>query len=475
MSNGLMVARRVALVAGTVLAVLGSSAVADEDAAKLIGLRPPVRGPVVQGVAALRANAAGFHGDASFESKNVSLRAWIPLNQFPNGAAQTSAGDCWGYVSPSGREYAIIGIRAGTAFVEITNPSSPVQVGYVAGPSSLWKDVTIIGHYAYTCSEGGQGIQVIDLAQIDSGVVTHVRNVGANGHSSTHTLLSNPDSGYLYAVGCNIANGGVVVYNANVDPSNPTFAGQWSTRYTHEAQIVSYTSGPMAGKEICYAFPIFSNDGLDVLDVTNKSNITRLTIGQYPQANGSHQGWLSEDRRYLYIDDELDEDVGVTPSLTRIMNVENPAQATFAGSFSSGSTAKDHNQYVKGRYIYQSNYCAGLRIYDAIDPLHPVLVGHFDTRPETNNTSYNGAWGNYPFFPSGTIIVSDINRGLFVLDAHCYADCDRNDALNINDIICFQTKFALGDSYADCDENGVRNINDYTCFQTKFATSTVCP
>ncbi len=51
----------------------------------------------------------------------------------------------------------------------------------------------------------------------------------------------------------------------------------------------------------------------------------------------------------------------------------------------------------------------------------------------------------------------------------CYADCTGDGSLNVNDYICFQTKFALGDPYADCDANGVRNVNDYICFQTKFA------
>ncbi len=401
-----------AVVAGWALVVPGARG--DEDSYKLLGLRPPVRGPAVGGANAARAHPGGGVPDATFPSSNVALRAWIPLNNFPDGANQTSAADCWGYASPSGREYAIIGLRRGTAFVEITDPGSPVQVGYVAGPNSLWKDVTVIGHHAYACSEGGQGIQVIDLSQIDSGVVTHVRNVGANGHSTTHTLVSNPESGFLYACGSNL--GGLLIYDTNPDPANPALAGHWTGRYVHEAQIVTYTSGPMAGREIAYCFPIFTNDGLDVVDVTTKGAPALLATGFYPNANGSHQGWLSEDRRYLYIDDELDEDTGQPPSLTRIMDVLDPATPAFAGTFTSGATAKDHNQYVHNGRIYQANYTSGLRVFDAADPLNPVPIGFFDTHPESDNAGYNGAWGNYPFFPSGIVIVSDINRGLFVLE-----------------------------------------------------------
>ncbi len=60
-----------------------------------------------------------------------------------------------------------------------------------------------------------------------------------------------------------------------------------------------------------------------------------------------------------------------------------------------------------------------------------------------------------------------------ILMVLCYADCDSTGTLNVNDYICFQTKFALGDPYADCDGNGVRNVNDYICFQTRFALG--CP
>ena len=43
-------------------------------------------------------------------------------------------------------------------------------------------------------------------------------------------------------------------------------------------------------------------------------------------------------------------------------------------------------------------------------------VGHFDTYQPDDSDTFNGAWNNYPFFPSGNIIVSDINGGLFVIE-----------------------------------------------------------
>jgi hypothetical protein len=75
-----------------------------------------------------------------------------------------------------------------------------------------------------------------------------------------------------------------------------------------------------------------------------------------------------------------------------------------------------HNLYIKGDQLYVSQYEDGLLVYDISDRLHPRLIAHYDTRPE--NTTYDGFfgnWGNYPWFPSGNIIASDMQNGLFVL------------------------------------------------------------
>jgi hypothetical protein len=51
----------------------------------------------------------------------------------------------------------------------------------------------------------------------------------------------------------------------------------------------------------------------------------------------------------------------------------------------------------------------------------------------------------------------------------CFADCDASGTLTIDDFICFQTLFAIGDPAADCDTSGTLNIDDFVCFQTLFA------
>ncbi|MBL9031675.1 MAG: choice-of-anchor B family protein [Phycisphaerae bacterium] len=434
MHQGVKWAGRVALVAG--LAGVGASAWADDDDKMLRDRKPAVVGPMFRG-GAVGAGADAWKlatpgpvaagPDSTFPQKNIALKAWIPLNNFPGfaGAGTQTGADCWGYVSPSGREYALIGLGWGTGVVEVTDPSSPTVVTVIPGPNSLWHDVDVIGHYAYAVTDSvGVGIQVIDLASVDSGVVTLVRNFSQGGHATTHTGNANPASGFIYMCGGNIVNGGIMPCATTPDPTFPTFTGPgWTTQYVHEAQIVNYTNGPYAGKEIAFLFaggPYYGySTGLAVVDFTNKAAPTELSRIAFPGLQFCHQGWISTDRKYLYVDDELDGPGGnqgtVPYALTRVFDITDLANPRMVSAFTNGLSAVDHNQYTTGRYLYQSNYTSGLRVWDLTNPLAPTEVAWIDTHPEHNNAEYAGSWGNYPYFPSGTAIISDLQRGLFVV------------------------------------------------------------
>ncbi|MGD1915022.1 MAG: choice-of-anchor B family protein [Phycisphaerales bacterium] len=347
-----------------------------------------------------------------FESENATLLAWIPASAFPGDNKR--ADDCWGYTSPSGREYAIVGLQNGFGFVEVTDPTSPVILDTIAGATSNWHDAKVIGEYAYGVSEGGLGIQVMDLGNIDDGVVTLVQNKTQFGHQTTHNIVSNPDSGYLYLVGANIANGGLLAVSID-DPTDPIIVGQWTESYVHDAQVVTYTEGPFAGREVAFCFNGLT--GLAVLDVTDKANIMQIGENFYEDLRYTHQGWLSEDRQYLYLNDELDEiRIGV-PTSTRVFDVSDPANPTLAGIFGNGLRSVDHNNYVKGDTLYQANYRSGLRVFDlSVDPVNPTEIAWFDTFPDGDQPSFNGAWGTYPYLDSGIVLISDIERGLFIVD-----------------------------------------------------------
>eukprot|EP01025_Chloroclados_australasicus_P006284 TRINITY_DN12034_c0_g1_i5.p3 TRINITY_DN12034_c0_g1~~TRINITY_DN12034_c0_g1_i5.p3 ORF type:complete len:459 (+),score=89.37 TRINITY_DN12034_c0_g1_i5:23-1378(+) len=396
--------------AGALTLVL--SAGAHENWRKVRDVQPAVEAPVWS-LGAMQDGGAGVDDPtASFESENVTLLSWIPLSAFPGGHGRGN--DCWGYTSPSGREYAIMGLQRGFGFVEVTDPTNPVIIDWVEGPSSDWHDVKVIGDYAYGVSEGGAGIQVMDMTEIDDGRVRLVQNKRQFGHETTHNIISNPDSGYIYLCGANIANGGLIAVSL-ADPTDPVIVGQWSTHYVHDAQVVSYTDGPYAGREIAFCLNGF--DGLEIVDVTDKGNMFLVGRTDYAQLRYTHQAWLSEDRQYLYLNDELDEGDSVSVTTTRVFDVSNINNPQLAGTFTTGLPSIDHNNYVKGDMLYQANYRSGLRVWDlSSDPLNPTEVAWFDTFPGSDAARFNGAWSTYPYFDSGIVLISDIERGLFIVD-----------------------------------------------------------
>ncbi|MEW5882946.1 MAG: choice-of-anchor B family protein [Armatimonadota bacterium] len=365
----------------------------------------------LKALSCLVAAVLGVAATAQFDSQNVTLYRNMPLSVF--GAS--SGNDCWGYVAPSGREYAIMGLNNKVAFVEITDPANPVVIATVSHPSSTWGDIKTYSHYAYVVAESsGSGIQVIDLDRIDEGVVTLVRTISSPGRS--HNVAIDTMSGFLYTCGSNQGTGTTMCFSL-ADPANPVQVGPASmtASYMHDSQIVTYTSGPYSGRQILFGSS--EGRGIDIYDVTNKNSPFLIKRVTYPNVGYCHQAWLDEERKYLYVDDEFDENNNGFTTRTIVISVESLENAQYVTSFTSGRPAIDHNLYVRDGIIFEANYRSGLRIFDAnVDPLNPPQVGWFDTYPENDNRGYNGAWSNYPFFPSGTVIVSDIERGLFILD-----------------------------------------------------------
>jgi hypothetical protein len=195
------------------------------------------------------------------------------------------------------------------------------------------------------------------------------------------------------------------------DPADPTIAGMVPIEgggVVHDAQVVTYVTGPMFGQEI--AFCSSGTSGLEIYNVTDKTAMVKIAEGTYPNMSFTHQCWLSDDRQYLYVNDETDN-----VNETVIFDVSDFLSPTFIGSYTSGVPATDHNVFFHDGFIYEAEYRAGLRIFDATDPVNPVQVGWIDTFPGDDSGGSGGAWGTFPFFPSGKVIVSDKNRGLFVV------------------------------------------------------------
>ncbi len=357
-------------------------------------------------------NPGSFVPDG-WDADGVLILGHIPIVDFPGN--NSLANDCWGYVSPAGREYALLGLENGIAVVEITDPVRPEIVEFVLGPNSLWHDVKVIGDWAYAVSEGGSGIRVLDLRQVDAGIVTTPGNV-ANG--ATHNIAANPDSGRLYR--CGGGANGLRIYEVNTNPASPRFVGEWNDFYVHDAQIVTWEAdGPWQGREIAFALggldTGFTDTRLRIVDVTDASNPVMLGSVAHPQRSYAHQGWLSEDRRYFYLNDELDESNFGFSTRTRVIDVQDLANPTYVTQFTNGSNAIDHNCYTHNGLLFEANYRSGLRIFDASDPLAPVEVAHLDTFPADDQPEFDGAWSTFPYFPSGNVIISDMQQGLVIV------------------------------------------------------------
>jgi choice-of-anchor B domain-containing protein len=373
---------------------------------------------------------------ASFGCQGMDLVSFLPIQQI-GGQRGVRVNDIWGWTDPeTGREYAIVGRMDGTSFVDVTNPSNPVYVGDLpetdGAQSSIWRDIKVYENHAYVVADnsGNHGMQVFDLTQLrdfDGTPTTFEETAHYDRVNSAHNVIINTDTGFAYIVGAGgggeTCGGGLHMVNIQ-SPAQPTFAGCFAdpstgrtgTGYTHDAQCVVY-DGPDTehqGQEIC----IGANEtAISIADVTDKENPVALSTGSYPDHAYVHQGWLTEDHRYFFQNDELDEINGTADSTrTLIWDVSDLDDPQLVREFFLGNPASDHNLYVKGDVMYQSNYVSGLRILDVSDPANPVEVGYFDTEPFGEDAAgFAGSWSNYPFFQSGVIAVSSMQEGLFLL------------------------------------------------------------
>ena len=366
----------------------------------------------------------GLAGD--YPCRDIDLMSSLPLNEIGGGRGN----DIWGWHdSSTGKEYAIMGRSSGTAFVDISDPLRPIYLGDLRRHSrnSQWRDIKVYRDHAFIVSEGYlSGMQVFDLRQlrtVSSPPVAFSATAHYSGFIKAHNIAINEDSGFAYVlgstIGSNTCSGGLHMINIQ-NPANPTSAGCFGgDGYTHDAQCVNYM-GPdpdHVGAEICFNSNL---DTLTIVDVTNKAAPVMLGREGYPNRRYAHQGWLTEDHAYFLLGDELDEKrvSSVTGTTTYLWDVSDLDSPNFIGTHVSTTRAIDHNQYVAGKYVYQSNYEAGLRILDVTDIANGNLteVAFFDLVPDSDSpTSLYGTWSNYPFFDSGIVIVSERRRGLFVL------------------------------------------------------------
>ena len=404
---------------------------------------------------------------AQFQMSGIELLGRLTPNQMGGGGMN----DIWGWTdSQTGDEYALVGKTNGTAFVRITDGANPQYLGSLPTHSgtSTWRDIKVYNDHAYVVSEAGlHGMQIFDLTQL-RGVNSpqgwsNTAHYSGGGLRTAHNIAINEDSGFAYIVGGNgqAAGGGLFMLDL-ANPTSPQLVGEYSgDGYTHDAQVVNYI-GPdsdYTGREIAFAS---NEDTLTIVDVTNHGNNPPLiSRNGYPNSGYTHQGWLSEDHRYFFLNDEFDEfNFGGAPR-THIFDVSDLDNVQYEG-FSLGTvTAVDHNLYVKGDKIYQSNYTSGLRVLEITDPENAVLteVAWIDTNPQNSGLGFDGSWSNYPFFDSGKIIVNDDN-GLFIVRLETSGpDFNGDSALNCDDVNILTAAIAGSSTDSQFDLTGDGDVD----------------
>lgn len=321
---------------------------------------------------------------------NVTLLS--NLNQYPSAGYS----NIWGYVAPNGTEYALLGVRTGTSIISLADPNNPVQCAFIPAPQSSWREIKVHSHYAYVATDAtGNGLQIIDLSQLPA-TATLVNTLNTY-FNDAHDLLI--DNGFCYVVGGDGVGGMSILDLSN--PVNPVRTAYYTgSGYIHDIYVWNDTVIASCGSLQQY----------HLINVTNKSNPQLISASITLPGIYAHSGWMTENKRYFFATEEFNvRDMTVWDLQDRSSwDLKIP-------SWGLSNNSVIHNLYIRGNYAHISYYTSGYLVLDIADPLNPQIAGQYDTYPQNNGGSYNGAWGVYPFLPSGITIISDINTGLYVL------------------------------------------------------------
>lgn len=336
----------------------------------------------------------------AFTGASVVATAWAQsegvtlVSHFDVG---TTYNDIWGYTAPDGTELAILGTVTGTYFVDVTDPENPEEVGYVGGNSSTWRDMKTYGHYAYSVNESGGGLQIIDLADPKNPTLVNSRIAQ---FETAHNIFVDEGAGTLWAVGANGPAGrNAYVYALEPDPSSPELITSWGDSYLHDIFVRD---------GLAFGAAIYAGE-LWILDVSDLPNIRVLSQIATP-GHFAHNTWLTDDGDYCLTTDEN------SGGHVAIYDVRDPARPRLVSHWTNpeSPTSIVHNAFVHGKHAYVSWYTTGVQILDLTDPSAPTRAGYYDTYPGTG-TTFDGAWGVYPYSRHGYVYVSDISSGLYVL------------------------------------------------------------
>jgi len=378
----------------------------------------------------------------------VALQAQNEMNVLGHWSDSTLVGssfydntynEIWG-LAVGGHEYAIVGSTAGTHFIDVTDPSAPFEAHFVPGLQQggavIHRDYHDHKGYLYAvCDEGNSSLQIMDIRNLpDTVILAYDSNELI---ATAHNIFIDTAQSVLYAFAL---NGGPQRYSAMrlydlQDPLAPEYIGEYQTfsglrlGHVHDGYVrdgIAFLNG--------------GNDGFAVVDFRDPYDPQTIsTITDYPFAGYNHSGWLTDDARYYYMADETH---GFD---MKVVDMNDPCNAEVIETFNAGNNEPNsipHNQLVACDYLYVSYYYEGLIVYDISDPSLPQKVAFYDTSTEPNQRSYKGAWGVYPYLPSGNVLVSDMQEGLFVLEG-MGDNCSETQELTEVDLSCIDPSSAF--------------------------------
>ena len=330
------------------------------------------------------------------------------------GASATSAyfSALWGYRAPDGREYAILGCDSGTSFIDITDSANIAEVAFLKGNVSDWREMKTYSHYAYIVSEASNSfLQIVDLQYLPDSI-HYLGTWQYSGYTHTHSIQQSGP--YLYLHGGNVSPGGSDVGGLTIvdvtNPEAPVKRGSWSNEYVHDSRVIDDT---------IYACNIYDPPGtVTIINAVDKDNPTTVTSWVNNPNPFPHNCALTTDKKYIYTTDETSSPNGKL----KVWNIQDLQNITYVTSWQPTgiTTAIVHNVEIYGDYAVIAHYSAGIRILDISNPTSPVEVAWYDTYTNNNSSNYNGCWGVYKF-PSGKIIGSDRQKGLFVIKTNISA------------------------------------------------------
>ena len=327
--------------------------------------------------------------------------------------------EVWGYADTSGNEFALVGINSGFAIVDVTVPTTPLLAHLIPGANTIWRDIKTWDHYAYVVHDGvlptsSDGIMIVDMNTVDSAVIQYTQfypSVTIGGtkfdYANAHNIYID-EAGVLYLFGSNLGNGGAAMFSL-ANPTNPVFLGAYDGNYYHDGVVRGDT---LWGAAI--------NAGtFEVVDVSIKSNPVVMASHATPNAF-THNIWFSDDNKTVFTTDEKKGAYVTAYDVSDLSNIKETDR--IRTTIFNPNEVIPHNTHVKGDFLVTSYYTSGVQIVDASNPDILVETGYYDTSPLTGD-GYNGAWGAYPYLPSGIILVSDRQEGLFVLGSEYPRAC----------------------------------------------------